>query len=205
MGAAFSIEAQLDWLRAEGDRRSASSLSHPDRVHTVIVWTAQYLLFVMAAVFVLIWLVREDRRGKVVVAVTAGVAVVLMVAFLYLAGALHHDPRPFVANPHIKPLFAHSRDDGFPSDHALAAAVIAVLVFWRHRLAGCLLGLAAVAIAWARVAAHVHHLQDVLVGLALGALAASLAILATHLVLSRRRTRSANSPRPDQPTSAAEI
>lgn len=155
-------------------------------MHTVIVFAAQFLLFVMAAVSVLIWLVSEDRRGKVVVAVTAGAAVLLMLAFLYAARAVHHDPRPFVANPHIKPLFPHGRDDGFPSDHALAAALIAALTFWRHRLAGFLLGLAAGAVAWARVAAHVHHLQDVAAGLALGALAASLAVLATHVVLARR-------------------
>jgi undecaprenyl-diphosphatase len=91
---------------------------------------------------------------------------------LYIAKTVHHDPRPFVQNPHITPLFGHSRDDGFPSDHSLAAGLIATLVFLRHRLVGLLLAVAAVLIAWARVAAHVHHLQDVLAGLLLGALAA---------------------------------
>ena len=154
-------------------------------MHTVIVWTAQYLLFVMVAVFVLVWLFGEDRRGKVEVAATTVVALLLMAAFLYIAKDVHHDPRPFVQNPHIKPLFGHSRDDGFPSDHSLAAGLIAVLVFWRHRVIGALLALAAAAIAWSRVAAHVHHLQDVLAGLALGALAAGLAILVVPPLLAR--------------------
>jgi membrane-associated phospholipid phosphatase len=169
-----------------------ASVWQPVPVHTLIVWTAQYLLFVMAAVFVLVWLIAEDRNGKVVLAATAALGVVLMVAFLYIAKDVHHDPRPFVQNPRIKPLFGHSRDDGFPSDHSIAAALIAVLVFWRHRVIGVLLGLAAAAIAWARVAAHVHHLQDVLAGLALGALAAVIAGLVVPPVvasISNRRTR----------------
>jgi undecaprenyl-diphosphatase len=154
-------------------------------VHTVIVLTAQYLLFVLAAVFVLVWLVAEDRRGKVFLAVAAVIGVILMVGFLYIAQGLHHDPRPFVDNPRIKPLFPHSRDDGFPSDHSIAAALIAGLVAWRHRVVGALLGLGAIAIAWARVAAHVHHLQDVLAGLVLGALAAVLACIAAEWLVRR--------------------
>ena len=110
----------------------------------------------------------------------------LMVIFLYVAKSVHHDPRPFVQNPHIKPLFGHSRDDGFPSDHSLAAGLIATLIVLRHRLLGLLFVAAAVAIAWARVAAHVHHLQDVVAGLLLGALAAVLARLVVTVVVRRR-------------------
>jgi undecaprenyl-diphosphatase len=154
-------------------------------VHTVIVWTAQYLLFVLAAVFVLVWLVGENARGRVLLATAAVFGVVLMVALLYLAKDLHHDPRPFVENRHVKPLFPHGRDDGFPSDHSIAAALIAGLTAWRHRVIGALLGLGAAAIAWARVAAHVHHLQDVVAGLALGVVAAVLASIAATWVVAR--------------------
>jgi len=157
-------------------------------VHTLTVWTAQYLLFVLAAVFVVVWLVAENRRGRVFLAVAAVLGVILMVGLLYLAKDVHHDPRPFVQNPRIRPLFPHSRDDGFPSDHSIAAALIAGLAAWRHRVIGALLGLGAAAIAWARVAAHVHHLQDVLAGLALGAVAALLAGLAATWVVARFET-----------------
>ena len=154
---------------------------------TVIVWAAQYLLWVMVAGFAAVWLFAEDRRGKVELAAQAIVGGVLMVIFLYVAKSVHHDPRPFVQNPHIKPLFGHSRDDGFPSDHSLAAGLMATLIFVRHRLLGLLFIAAAVAIAWARVAAHVHHLQDVLAGLLLGGLAAVLAVLLVTIVLRQRR------------------
>jgi undecaprenyl-diphosphatase len=158
-------------------------------VNTVIAWVAQYLLWVMAAGFAAVWLWAETSRGKIELAAQAVAGVVLMVIFLYIAKSVHHDPRPFVENPRIKPLFGHSRDDGFPSDHSLAAGLIAVLVCTRHRLLGIPFVAAAVAIAWARVAAHVHHLQDVLAGLLLGGLAAVLAWLLVRVLMARRRRR----------------
>jgi undecaprenyl-diphosphatase len=158
---------------------------------TVIEWTAQYLLWVMVAGFACVWLFAEHGRARLVVGVQAVIGLVLALAFLYIAKSVHHDPRPFVENPHVKPLFPHGRDDGFPSDHSIAAGLIALLVLIRHRIIGLPFVAAAVAIAWARVAAHVHHLQDVVAGLLLGALAAALAVLVTRLlparnVLSRR-------------------
>jgi undecaprenyl-diphosphatase len=154
-------------------------------VRTVAVWVAQYLLWVMVAGFVLTWLLRERRRGKVVLGVCAVVGIALGLVLLLVAKDVHHDPRPFVDNPHIKPWFPHGADDGFPSDHSLVAALIAVLVLWRHRVTGAALCVAAAAIAWARVASHVHHLQDVLAGLALGGVAAVAASVVVPPLLAR--------------------
>lgn len=155
-------------------------------MNTLIVWTAQYLLWVMVAGFALLWLVGEDRRGKLDVAFQAVIGIAIMVVFLYLAKSLHHDPRPFVEDPSITPLFRHGADDGFPSDHSLAAGLIATLVLLRRRPLGLLFAAAAISIAWARVAAHVHHPQDVLAGLLLGALAAVLAnVIVQRLVVPR--------------------
>jgi membrane-associated phospholipid phosphatase len=141
----------------------------------LIAWVAQYLPWVMFAGFGLVWLLIERGRGRLQLGLESAVGTVLAVVLLYLAKSMHHDPRPFVDNPHIKPLFHHRRDDGFPSVHSLAASLIAALVTIRHRLLGVPFAAAAVAIAWARVAAHVHHLQDVVVGLLLGGLSAVFA------------------------------
>jgi undecaprenyl-diphosphatase len=160
-------------------------------VDTLVIWVAQYLLFAMAAGLALVWLLAEDRRGKVDLAAEAAVGIVLMLIFLYVANSVHSDPRPFVSDPHVKPLFSHAADNGFPSDHSIAAGLIAMLVLIRHRLLGLLFVGAAVAIAWARVDAHVHHLQDVVAGLLLGGLAAVLAALAVRLVRARLDARAA--------------
>lgn len=167
---------------------------------SVIVWVAQYLLWVMVAGFAAVWLFAETRHGKIDLAAQAVVGIVLMVVFLFVAKSVHHDPRPFVQNPHIKPLFGHSRDDGFPSDHSLAAGLIAILIFLRHRLLGLLFVAAAIAIAWARVAAHVHHLQDVVAGLLLGGLAAVLAYLVVTAVQTRRQRNRSAAQRGGAPT-----
>ncbi len=159
---------------------------------TLIVWVAQYLLWIMVIAFAAVWLFLEDRSGKVALGLSAVLGLVLAGVFLYIAKDVHHDPRPFVSD-HVKALFGHSRDDGFPSDHCVAAGLISILVLLRRRVIGLVLVAAAVAIAWARVAAHVHHLQDVLAGLLLGAAAAVIATLVVHALLPRvpvlRRTQ----------------
>ncbi len=155
----------------------------------VIAWLAQDLLWVMVAGFAAVWLFAERRDARVQVGAQAVVGLILAVAFLYVAKSVHHDPRPFVENPRIKPLFGHSRDDGFPSDHSVAAGLIATLVLARHRVLGAAFAVAAFVVAWARVAAHVHHLQDVLAGLFLGGLAAVVAVLAVSALLPRLRRR----------------
>lgn len=159
-------------------------------VDSLIAWLAQYLLFVMAAGLAVVWIVG-NRTAKIDLAAQAVIGCVLMVAFIYVAKSVHHDPRPFVDDPRITPLFGHSNDDGFPSDHAVAAALIAGLVAARHRVLGVVFAAGAVVIAWARVAAHVHHLQDVVAGLLLGVLAAAGAYYA--VVAARRRLSGASS------------
>jgi undecaprenyl-diphosphatase len=144
-------------------------------VNEVIVAVAQYLLFVLAAVAGLVWLTR-DRAGKVRLAVEAVLGLALVGAGIWLAAHLHTDPRPFVSDPHSAPLFAHPADNGFPSDHSAAAGLLTVLVARYRWLLGALVGLGAVAIAWARVAAHVHHAQDVVAGLGIGAAAGLLGL-----------------------------
>jgi undecaprenyl-diphosphatase len=142
---------------------------------TVIVALAQYLLFVLAFAAALVWLTR-DRTGKVVLAAEAVLGLCLVGIGIWLAGHVHTDPRPFVHDPHSAPLFPHPADNGFPSDHSAAAGLLTVLVVRYQRVVGALVGIGAVLIAWARVAAHVHHAQDVVAGLLIGAVAGALAI-----------------------------
>jgi undecaprenyl-diphosphatase len=142
---------------------------------TVIVAVAQYLLFVLAFAAALVWLTR-NRTGKVVLAAEAVVGLCLVGIGIWLAGHVHTDPRPFVHDPHSAPLFPHPADNGFPSDHSAAAGLLTVLVVRYQRVVGALVGIGAVLIAWARVAAHVHHGQDVVAGLLIGAVAGALAI-----------------------------
>jgi len=153
-------------------------------VNPVIVAVAQYLLFVLALVAGLTWLAL-DRAGKVRLAAEAVLGLALLGAGIWLAGALHADPRPFVQNPSLHPLFPPPADNGFPSDHAAAAGLLTALVLRYRRGLGVLVGIGAVLVAAARVAAHVHHLQDVVAGVLIGLAAGGLAILLTAFVAAR--------------------
>jgi membrane-associated phospholipid phosphatase len=149
---------------------------------SVIVFAANYLIYLMVAGFAAYWLVGEDRRGKITLALSAVIGLVLVLVAIKIAASTYYDPRPFT-QPGVTALVHHAPDNGFPSDHSAAAGLMATLIVLRHRWWGLLFGLAAAVVAWARVASHVHHLVDVLVGLGLGALTALIAILVVTLVL----------------------
>jgi membrane-associated phospholipid phosphatase len=169
-----------------GDTCPTCAGAQSAQMNTLITWIAQYLLWVMVTGFALAWVLREDRSGRIAVALAAVIGVGLALGLMYAAKTLHHDPRPFVQNPAVRPLFGHSADDGFPSDHCVAAGLLTALVASRHRALGAAFGLGAVLIAWARVAAHVHHLQDVAAGLALGLIAGAVAVAAVRMSQRRR-------------------
>jgi membrane-associated phospholipid phosphatase len=151
-------------------------------VNRLIVLVAQDLLFVLAAVAALVWLTRR-RAGKARLAAETVTGLALVGVGIWVAAHLHADPRPFMHDPRSTPLFAHPADNGFPSDHSAAGGLLTALVFRHRRPLGVLVAAGAVLVAWARVAAHVHHAQDVVAGLAIGLTAGVLAIWLVHLLL----------------------
>jgi undecaprenyl-diphosphatase len=157
-------------------------------VHTLIVVAAQYLLYALALVAALVWLTL-DRAGKAAFAVQAVIGLALVGIGILVAAHLHTDPRPFVHDPNSKPFFAHAPDNGFPSDHSAAAGLLAALVFRWRKPAGVLVAAGGAVVAWSRVAAHVHHLQDVVAGLLIGAAAGALAVWLVGLLAAAARRR----------------
>lgn len=166
--------------------KRSGSIGHRLAVNSVIVAVAQYALFLVAAGAALVWL-RVPREQKLTLAVQAVVTLVVVALLVRLAGAVHTDPRPFVVDPTVRPLFPHPADNGFPSDHTALASAVALLVMSYRRWAGLALLAVSVAIGVARVAAHVHHPEDIVAGLVIGAVAALVGVLAGRAVSSRRR------------------
>ena len=156
-------------------------------MNTFVVDVAQYALFLVALGGVVAWLL-VDRRDKVPLLAQAVLAVVLVALLVKAAGSLHTDPRPFVVQPSLHPLFPHPPDNGFPSDHTGLATAVALVVTRYRRALGIVLLLVAVAIGAARVAAHVHHVQDIVAGVLVGAVAATLAMAVWEAWVRRRRT-----------------
>lgn len=143
-------------------------------MNNLISTFAQYLLFVVLAAATVFWL-SLPGRDKVGLAVQAIASLVLVVVLIKVAATLYTDPRPFVADPSIRPLFAHSADNGFPSDHTAVAATVAFLVMIYHRWFGAGLLAASLVLGASRIAAHVHHVPDIVAGVLIAALAVALA------------------------------
>lgn len=144
-------------------------------MNTLIVAVAQYAIFLVALGGLVTWLL-VGRDEKVKLAVQAVLTVALVALLVKVAGMVHTDPRPFVVDPSLKPLFPHPADNGFPSDHTAITAGIAVLVARYRGGLGALLLIVSAGIGASRVAAHVHHTQDIVAGLLLGGLAAVIAL-----------------------------
>jgi undecaprenyl-diphosphatase len=145
-------------------------ITDPVRVSTVIVLVAKYAVFLIPLGALLAWW-RASRQDKAAMIIAGVVALALAAIAINVSAAVWFDPRPFAVDGH-PPLFAHAPDNGFPSDHTtLGVAIGATLFGWRRRL-GASLVLVALTAGAARVAAHVHHVPDIIGGLVLGILCA---------------------------------
>lgn len=162
-----------------------------------VVVVASYAVYLIPLAAAWVWW-RSPRSSKVPLAAVGALTIALAVLALALASLVWTDPRPFVVDGQT-PLIPHAADNGFPSDHTtLGAAIAAALLPWRRWLAGGLLLLAA-GVGAARVAAHVHHVPDVVGGLVIGIACAVLAIL---IVRAAASLLSARMPRQTRPAPA---
>lgn len=133
---------------------------------SLIIFGAKYLFIVVALIYVLAW-AQANRKYKIRMAAAIILAGIIAVILDKIAGRLYYDPRPFVTH-HLKPLVAHSADNGFPSEHTVfTMAVSAVLVFFRPKL-GALAFILSVLVGISRVAAHIHSPIDIVGGALMG-------------------------------------
>lgn len=105
------------------------------------------------------WL-RASRPVKFTLAWQLILGGLIALGLARLGGHFYYDTRPFVRD-HVKPLFAHAPDNGFPSDHALLTSFLA-FSFWRYsKPFSVALLVNALLVSAARVAAHVHSPIDI--------------------------------------------
>ena len=157
-----------------------------DSVDSLITFGAKYLFLLLPLLFLFALYQAGSRdRRKLVVAII--VAFVIAGVLDKLAGKLYYDPRPFVTH-NVKPLVAHSADNGFPSEHTLLSYTFAsVIFFFRKRLGWLALGLGLL-VGICRVAAHVHSPIDIAGSIAFGLIAGYVGKLVAdrYMVKSKR-------------------
>ena len=125
----------------------------------LIVFGAKYLVFVIAAM-ALVYFLWQPRAKQKELIMFAGVTLPLIYLVSLIAGWLYYNPRPFVVG-HFVPLVPHKDTNGFPSDHTLASAAMAVVIWRSNRRLGLILLALAVLVGISRVLAGVHHPVDI--------------------------------------------
>ena len=155
-------------------------------MNSLVADAAQYLPFAIVLAAWASWLFLP-RRDKVGLAAQAIVSLVIVIGLIHLTAAIHTDPRPFVVDPSVRPLFAHPADNGFPSDHTALVTTVALLVMSYRRLLGAMLLTASILVGAAQVVSHVHHVQDVVAGVLIAVLAVGLTTAIWRLAQKDRR------------------
>ena len=147
----------------------------------LIIFGAKYLFVVVVLIYGLaLWQASPKHRKQLLVGlVVAGIIAVILDK---IGGKLFYDPRPFVTH-HIKPLVAHSADNGFPSEHTiLTFAIGSLIAAFRPKLGGLALVLALL-VGISRVAAHIHSPIDIIGGAAIGLAAGAAGYYASQKFL----------------------
>lgn len=120
------------------------------------------------------WWVKTDRQNTRHVAVSAGLAFFLGLAFNQIILLFVDRARPYVAEVSTL-LTAPSLDPSFPSDHATAAfAIVMTFAFSGMPRRAFWFGVAALVVAFSRVYIGTHYVSDVVGGMVTGALAAAI-------------------------------
>jgi undecaprenyl-diphosphatase len=129
-----------------------------DYFSLIIIVIAQYLTIVPVFIYG-VYFIRTKEKKKLILCTM--IIALLSIILALLAGALYYNPRPFVVD-NTAPLFPHSADNGFPSDHVLFAAIIAASLLPFSKKYGLIVGFIALLIGIARVYAGVHHIIDII-------------------------------------------
>ncbi len=158
----------------------------------LIIFLAQYFIVIdllLAGIYV-IYLFKNKKTIFIKLAKLS----ILSLPISYLsAKILQHvinDPRPFVVNHAIKPLFAHAPDNGFPSDHTLLTMTVAAIIFSYNRKLGILLALFSLVIGFARVAAGVHHSLDIIGAAVIAIAATALSFFVLQYIAGKKEDKS---------------
>jgi undecaprenyl-diphosphatase len=170
---------------------------------SVMTFDAQNLLYLVVLVFAVLWLRRDGLRAGL----AAGLGAMLAVGISTIIGDTHYSARPFVAG-HYAPLFAHTNDASFPSDHLCALGGVATGAWMSLRRLGVAAAILAGLVAFARVYAGIHYVADVVAGFLIGIVCAVTVWymvrpvmplvdrLDTELQRRRLRPRATGSPAP---------
>jgi undecaprenyl-diphosphatase len=128
-------------------------------MNELIIFGATYLIWLIVIVAGAYGLVQPRKKQKELL-----VFVSITLPIIYIAAKIgslfYFDARPFVVENFV-PLIAHAPDNGFPSDHTLLSAAVAMVIFFYNRKIGLVLLNVALLVGLSRMLAGVHHATDI--------------------------------------------
>ena len=126
---------------------------------TLFIFGAKYL-FLLAVVILIIVFFRLPKEKRKEMVIFGAISLVLTYVLGLIAGHLWFDPRPFVVG-NFTPLIPHAADNGFPSDHTILTAALAMIAWQFNRKASWVVWIAALLVGISRVYVGVHHPIDI--------------------------------------------
>ena len=156
-------------------------------MNSLLAFAAQYLFLSVPLAIAFIWwkLPKERRMSYAVQVIATGV---LAVALAQLSKHFINSPRPFVVG-HFTPIIHATADNGFPSDHTMLSATLAMLILLVNRKLGIAAFGVAVLVGIARVALGVHSPMDIIGSFAIALIATALVALASSSLGKRNAKR----------------
>ncbi|EKD46745.1 MAG: undecaprenyl pyrophosphate phosphatase [uncultured bacterium] len=128
-------------------------------MENLIIFGARYLTAVMILIAG-VYFLRQAREKKIEMVMFAIITLPAIFLISRIASLLYFNPRPFVVGNFV-PLIEHANNNGFPSDHTLLSAAIAMVIFFYNKKLGSLLLFLALLVGVARILAGVHHALDI--------------------------------------------
>ncbi len=128
-------------------------------MNTIAILIAKYF-FILPILIGAVFFLRQSTLLKKRMVICGLVIAPLSYIFAKIAGFLYYNPRPFVIG-HFVPLVAHAASNGFPSDHVLLTAAIAMIIWFYDKKLSAVLWVLALLIGWARVYSGIHHTADI--------------------------------------------
>lgn len=161
-------------------------LNAPEQPHTLLlsiaIFFANYAIWVVPALIGIGWLRSSEHTRKILLEATASGLAGLLIN--QIIGLIWQHPRPFMIGlGHT--FMPHAADSSFPSDHLtlLWAVAFSFLMHRKPRLAGMMLAVLGLPVAWARIYLGVHFPLDMFGAALVAALSAWLAFREARLYL----------------------
>lgn len=132
----------------------------------IVIFSAQYLPYVLFAVFLILFF-KNPRKDFLLVPLAS--ALISRYVFTELIRFFYYRPRPFAVQ-NISALVESIPSSSFPSGHAAFFFALSAGVYSFNKKAGLWFFAASIVIGLSRVLAGVHYFSDILGGLAVGIL-----------------------------------